>query len=296
MGLNLGRLLKDLGSAGGTYFKRQKKARKAKRESQDLIASNVDLAQEQVDRDYGQSALADLTADPVMRAAQMDTLGRYDQLSREGYSDLDRQAIDQSLMSARRDEQAQRQAAMAAAQRRGDTSGGNALMASLVAQQGGANRAAQDTTDIALEGRNRALQSLGAYGNMAGQMRSQQFGEQAQVGGAVDNFNMWASGMRQNAVSNLANANLGQAQNLNNIAAQMEATPNLDAGLNAYTTYLGVGPVAGGSQPAAAPTPSPYASAAPSVGTGHEVTSHARTAAPTGRTAQRRGGFGGAYG
>jgi hypothetical protein len=175
-------------------------AERAKAEAS--IAANVALAEEMRS---GGSALANLAADPMDVLAQRQTMAQYGDIAREGYTDLDRRALDQAFQQSRREEQSQRGAVMDAAARRGDVSGGNALAGSLMAQQGGANRANQFGTNVALEGRRRAMEALAAQGNMAGQMRSQGVSEQAQRGGAIDAFNQWSTG-------NLQNARLGQAQ------------------------------------------------------------------------------------
>lgn len=279
---------------------KQERAAEQRRLAEESMQQNVDQATELAGRDYGESALADLTADPMLQAAQMDALGRWDQLSREGYTDLDRQAINQAQTQAAQFEQSQRGAALDAAARRGDASGGNALMASLMAQQGGANRANADATNVALEGRNRALQALGQYGNMAGDMRAQQFGERAQVGGAVDQFNQWAAGNSLAAQSQLANMRNMQTQYQLIRAGELKPknAGEIVGDVVNYGQQLG-GLVAGAvglggddqAQPAAG-----GASAAPSF--------QGKPAMPTGSTKSRqvagtnplrRGGFGGSY-
>lgn len=198
----------------GVRERRQEK----KKESAELrnlgeqnLQSNVDLFRDLYNTDYGDSVLKDLAADPVDVLAQRRTMERFDQLSREGFTDLDRQALNQGFEQSRREEQAQRQAALDAAARRGDASGGNALMASLMAQQGGANRAANYATDVGLAGRDRALNALAQYGSMAGQMRDQGFNEQLQRGRAMDEFKQWKAVMQHQAASGLAGAQGAQA-------------------------------------------------------------------------------------
>lgn len=258
MALDIGRLLGDLATAGGTYFKRQKKAKKKKKEADALIAQNTELAQQQMDQDLGASRWEGVSADPAMRAAQEDALARMEALSRTGFSDTDRQALDQSFQQSRREEQGQRQAALSAAARRGDVSGGNALQAALMAQQGGADRAANFATDVGLAGRDRALQALENYGGMASQMRGQGVAEQQARAGGLDSFKQWATGQKFNAAQSLMNARMGQSQNLQAQAAQMQATPNLDAAGDAYLSYQTMGAsgaLGGGGSQASGQTP-----------------------------------------
>jgi hypothetical protein len=156
-----------------------------------LMAENLEDAR----RIYAEgSALDELAADPLLVAAQERALGELEARGQTGWSDLDRQALDQAYMQSRREEQAQRDAVMLDAQRRGDTRGSNTLLASLVAQQDGANRSAQRSTDLAVEGRDRALEAIINAGNMAGTMRDQRFNEGATVGSAQDAFRSWATG------------------------------------------------------------------------------------------------------
>lgn len=196
-----------------THRRDEKKGKsKEQREAAEAnIASNVALAEEVR---AGGSALQNLAADPLDVLAQRQTMAQYGQIANQGYTDLDRRALDQAFQQSRREEQSQRGAVMDAAARRGDVSGGNTLMGSLAAQQGGANRAAEFGTNTAIEGRRRAMEALAAQGNMAGQMRSQGVSEQAQRGGALDAFNQWSSGNIMNARNGQAQYQLGRADAL----------------------------------------------------------------------------------
>lgn len=248
----------DVLSGGGTYFKRQKKAKKKEKEARDLIAENTAMMQDLYDTDYGSSALESIAADPVAQLAQQRVLARYGELADTGWTDTDRRALEQQQMQSRMEERSQRQGVMDAAARRGDVRGGNTILASLVAQQGSANRDAQRGTDIALEGRRRALDALAQQGSFATSMRGQDFGEQATRASAMDQFRQWGAGMKQSAAGMLANARLGQVQSLQQQAQQMQATPILDAGANAAMSYWTGGAVnnvsgTGGSQPASNP-------------------------------------------
>lgn len=256
MGIDIGRILGDLATGGGTYFKRQKKAKRRDREANEMIAQNTELAQQMFDRDYGTSEWENVQSDPALRAAQdralaqlSETGGRLDEISREGFTDLDRRALDQAFMQSRREEQSQRAAVMDAAARRGDAGGGNAVLGSLMAQQGGANRSARQGTDVALAGRDRALRALEAYGqnanqqgSMASGMRAQDFSEQGQRAGGLDSFTQWATGQRSADAAALMNARSGQAQNVQQQAAAMRATPALDA-----TVQYGAASLTGGA-------------------------------------------------
>jgi hypothetical protein len=284
MGLDLGKLVRNLLTGGSTYFKDQKKAKKKDREARDMVAENTAMMQDLYNQDYGTSALESLAADPVAQLAQQRVLARYGELADSGWTDTDRRALEQQQMQSRFEEQSQRQSVLDAAARRGDTSGGNALLSTMLAQQGTANRESQRGTDLALEGRRRALEALAQEGSFATGMRGQDFGEQVARGSAMDQFRQWGAGMKQDAAGMLANARLGQSQSLQQQAAGLRSTPNLDAAANAVASYYTMGAagnVAGPSQPAAQPASNPMSTAG-GFGTGHEAMTH------TGRTAAGR--------
>lgn len=190
----------------------QSDAERAKAEAS--IAQNTELFQglHEDAMEPQETALANLAADPMLVAAQQRVFDRYGEMSNDGWTNLDRQALDQQAMQSRREEQSQRDSVLAAAARRGDTSGGNTLLASLMAQQGGANRESQRSTELAMTGRDRALQALASGGQLAGQMRDQGVGEQVARGSAMDQMRQWAAGNRLATAGGLANATLGQAQ------------------------------------------------------------------------------------
>lgn len=240
MGLDIGQLLGDVGTLGVRYFKRRKKAKKLEKEARGLIESNTELAQQMFDRDLGESQWNNVRSDGAARVAQETALARLEGLSREGFTDLDRQALDQGFRQSQREEQSQRGAVMDAAARRGDASGGNALMGSLVAQQGGADRASQYSTDVGLAGRDRALNALESYGNQAGAMRGQDFGEQGMRAAGNDSFKQWATGTQMGAAQGLMNARLGQSQSMMGQAAQMQNSGNIEAvGRTIAAVYTG---------------------------------------------------------
>lgn len=211
--MTLGHTLRNIGSFGRFGRKLDKKQKAERERAEALAAENTQLAQQMFDRDYGQSALANLAADPLDVLAQRQTMAQYGTIANQGYTDTDRRALDQAFRQSQREEQSQRGAVMDAAARRGDVSGGVGLMGALAAQQGGADRASEFGTNVALEGRRRAMEALAAQGSMAGQMRNQGVSEQAQRGGALDAFNSWRTGQQSQDAGMLMNARSGQAQN-----------------------------------------------------------------------------------
>lgn len=175
--------------------KKKDKAQAAQDAAEAGMQSNVDLAEGLANRDLSPQT------DPQLAAIQQNVLSRLGEVGAQGFTDLDRRAMDQAQFQASQGEKAQRDAVLSAAARRGDASGGNALMASLAAQQGGANRASQYGTDIGLAGRQRSLDALGQQGSMAGQMIGRQ-----------DGLMQWATGQKSADTSQLMNAQNMQTQ------------------------------------------------------------------------------------
>lgn len=89
-----------------------------------------------------------------------------------GYTNLERGQIRQAQQQAAQYERSQRLAALQQMQARGMAGGGGELAARLQAQQSGANRAANDATNIATAAQQRALQAMqtgAGIGNQAQQ-------------------------------------------------------------------------------------------------------------------------------
>jgi hypothetical protein len=136
-----------------------------------------------------QTEMANISLDPRMRQAQMEALQRLQGLSKEGYGLEDKAAIQGALNDQAMQERAQRQAVMQNMQARGMGGSGAELAQQLSAQQGGANRASQQTTDLAVEGRRRALEAMMQGAGLAGRMESQDFDRASQIAQAKDAVN-----------------------------------------------------------------------------------------------------------
>jgi hypothetical protein len=139
------------------------------------------------------------------KMAQRDALTRLQEAAREGFNTIDRAAINRAMSQSNQNERMQREAALA----RLDPNSGAAMAARLGAQQSSANRANQQALDIAAMSRQRALQSLGAYGSLAGRMRDQEYGEQS----AIDKFNAELSRFNAGQANNASQAGIGNKLN-----------------------------------------------------------------------------------
>jgi hypothetical protein len=139
------------------------------------------------------SRFEDISVDPKLRAAQMAAMGSMDEIIQGGgRTDMDRLNELQARQAA--DQQASQQQAdiqqdMA---RRGMSGSGQELLAKLSGSQSAVNRAAGATQQQAALAKQRALEAIMNKGDLAGNLRSQDVGEQerrAQAADAIAKFN-----------------------------------------------------------------------------------------------------------
>lgn len=123
-----------------------------------------------------------------------------------GYTPLEQQQIQQAQYQAAQGEKSQRDAQVQQMQMRGMAGGGGEMAARLAAQQGGANRASADATNIATNAQMRALQAM-QQGATIGQGQQTNATNRAS---AIDAFNQ-------------ANTNRQQGVNQRNAAATTAA-------------------------------------------------------------------------
>lgn len=155
----------------------------------------LEMAMEQL----GPSALEGVRADAQSVAAQRAALERLRQLSQGGPdAQFDADFAD-AQSRANLNESRQRAGILDRAASMGALTGGQAMAAQLAAQQGAANRLASDSRELAAERQRRAYQALRDSGVMAGQMRGQQWGEDAQRAQARDAIERQNLALRQDA-------------------------------------------------------------------------------------------------
>lgn len=128
--------------------------------------------------------------DPQFRIAQIKALQEMGNVANAGGNDAQyRQAVNQAQQQAGQYERGQREAmAQQAMQRRG-FGGGAQLAQQMQAQQAGAGQAANQGFNAAAGAQQRALEAMQGYGQMAGQVRGQEYGQAAQRAQAQDVIN-----------------------------------------------------------------------------------------------------------
>ena len=144
------------------------------------------------------SAMKDVGADPKLVQAQEQSLSALQRVAQSGGQD----ATTRARMAATMDqvgqqERASREALQAQMQRRGIGGGGTDIASQMLAQQQSAGQAAQMGFQTAADAEQRALQAIAQSGQMAGQMRSQQVGEDAARAQAMDRINQFNTAHRQ---------------------------------------------------------------------------------------------------
>lgn len=206
----------------------------------------------------GDSALEDISTDPRLRQAQLQTLSDLEQESEEGLTAMDRLQMEELMDQAGAQGQAQRAAIQAQMERQGLGNSGAALAAKLQGSQGSANALRKQAMQMLAQSGDRRRQARRDRANLAGQMEGQDFSRQAQVASARDAINR-ANAMNRQQVNQL---NLAARQN---IANQQTNTANMQAGManqlaqqnfqNQLSKATGQGSVANSMSQIAANTP-----------------------------------------
>lgn len=149
-------------------------------------------------QEVGPSAMGGVSTDPALRAAQMSALRRLQEVGDLGGMDPESRAAQaEAQQESMRQEQAQRAAIMSSARARGMGSSGQSLNAALIAQQGSADRSAQMGLQAAADARRRAMAALAQSGQLAGQVRGQEWGEQESKARAADEIAAWNASARE---------------------------------------------------------------------------------------------------
>ena len=127
------------------------------------------------------------TRDPEMRNRQTASMDALDRIAEGGGMTLTDQAnLQDTQMRSASADKGRREAIQQTASRQGMTGGGNALLAQLASSQAATNQASQEGMDIAGAARERALAATVQSGDIAGDIRGQDFGEDAAKASAQD--------------------------------------------------------------------------------------------------------------
>lgn len=170
---------------------------------------NLPKLEELLAEQLGPSEMGNLRADPSSVAAQRESLEELKRLSQAGGMRLeDKAMMSEALGRSSRAESAGRQRIADDMASRGVGGSGAELAMSLANQQGAAQRGSEVAMQAAAQAQRRALDAMMQKGRLAGDMRSQDFGERSRAAEANDSIQRWNAAARQDA--SRYNASLGQ--------------------------------------------------------------------------------------
>jgi len=160
------------------------------------------------------SELGNVQEDQSIRDTQRQALEMLKQRGQVGLSAEDRAALNQVRGEVQRDSEAKRQQILQQMQARGMGGSGAELMAQLQSAQGASDQAATGSDAVMAQAQERALRALSESGQMAGQVRGQDFDVNSTRARALDERNRM---LAENSVSRQARnvGALNQAQQLN---------------------------------------------------------------------------------
>jgi hypothetical protein len=176
----------------------------------------------------GNSAMESVSTDPRLKQSQLAALNQLQGIATEGGMNAeDKQRLFQIQNELSRDEQAKRSAVQQNMQSRGIGGSGFELAAQLAGQQGSADRAASMGMDVNAMASRRALEAMMQSGQLAGNIRTQDFGEQSQVAQAKDAISKFNVANGQDVRGRNADRNNSSAQwNLTNDQRIADANVN----------------------------------------------------------------------
>lgn len=133
------------------------------------------------------TAYDNINVDPRFQNEQMASLDALRGIADGGgFTAADKANLNRVQNDVAQQDRGRRDAILQGMQARGMSGGGQELLAQLQSSQAATDRASQQGLDIAGMAQQRALDALMQGGQLAGQMGSQQFGEQAQLAAARD--------------------------------------------------------------------------------------------------------------
>lgn len=178
----------------------------------------------------GDTRLANIQEDPRLRDAQSQALMQLQERGQDGYTVEDKAIMQRTMNEALNQQRGANMASDSQMARRGISGSGIDIAGRLARQQAGISSANQAGLDIAAQGRQQALQAMQGAGQLGGQIRSQDWGQKAQVAGAGDAIDKF----------NTLNKMSTQQQNIQNkmtsdMANQGAQNTQAQQGANAYT-------------------------------------------------------------
>ena len=156
-----------------------------------------------------ENAYDNISVDPSVLSAQNRALDELINLSEsKGLDAIDKQALQEIVDTENRNLKGQQDAIMQDAMQRGIYGSGLEMAQRLQAAQSSANRMNNQDMDVMAQAQQRALEALSNYGNLASNIRNQDYNEQAQRAAAQNAINQYN-------VSNMSETNKGNVDSRN---------------------------------------------------------------------------------
>lgn len=168
------------------------------------------------------TAYQQIMSDPALKEAQMGALsGLQDVYEQGGLTATSKARLNDIADQENIQQRGAREAIMSDAAQKGTSGSGLEFLSKLKNQQASADRQSDRDTDVFADAEQRALEAMIQSGNMAGDIRTQDFGEQSRIADAKDaisrfntanrnSTNMYNTGVRNDAQT----ANLAARQNI----------------------------------------------------------------------------------
>lgn len=176
----------------------------------------------------GQTAMGGIQTDPRLAQAQMSALNQLSQTGQMGMTPAEAAALADANRTAQAQAQAKSGQITDLMARRGMGGSGAELASQLQNAQSAADRASQQSGQVAQNAQQNALAAIAQSGGLAGQIQGQQFGQQAEIARAKDYINQFntmnaqnVQGQNVNASNQAALRNLLNQQNLMNQNTQL---------------------------------------------------------------------------
>lgn len=185
------------------------------------------------------SAMESVQTDPSLKSAQMEALMSLQDLSEGGMTDMDRANLAKISAEEAASARGAREAILQGMEARGAGGSGASLLAQLQNAQDAATRKSARDTEVAGQASQRALEALQQAGTQAGNIRGQDFSEQAakaEAADAIAKFN--AANKQQVNLTNTAAKNDAAAKNLAVKQGISDANANLQTQQNAQKAQI----------------------------------------------------------
>lgn len=176
----------------------------------------------------GDTALGGVNTDPAYKQAQMQALGKLQDIGNNGGMTLEDRANSERVQGGiDAKERGSREAILQRAQQSGGYGSGTSLVAQLMNQQNASNQAHQVGLDTEASAQKRALDALTQGGSLASNLRSQDYGEQSNAAAARDAIAKW-NAANQQGVQGQNTALTNDAAQKNLLAQQQLSNANVD--------------------------------------------------------------------